>query len=119
MYYPEMSGLVPGSTRDEDLVRLSLSQFLDGLGSLVLGDLLKWRDEKYPFKPTLFGHGVMEARVDGALTNSLTNEAFAILDARTVHRNRERKKLYWEETAKMVSWIQHDLRKGRQNPPPR
>jgi hypothetical protein len=54
-----MSGLVPGSTRDEDLVRLSLSQFLDGLGSLVLGDMLKWRDEKYPFKPTLFGHGVM------------------------------------------------------------
>lgn len=47
----------------------------------------------------------MEARVDGALINSLTSEAFAILDASPVHRGREERKLYWEETAKMVSWI--------------
>jgi hypothetical protein len=119
LYYPEMSGLIPGSTKDEELVHLALSRFLETLGSLVLGDMLKWQDEKYPFKPTMFGHGVMEARIDGSLVNCLTNEAFAILDARTVYRSREERKLYWEETAKMVSWIQHDLRKGRQSPPPR
>lgn len=119
LYYPEISGLVPGSTKDEELVLLALSQFLGGLGSLILGDMLKWQKEKYPFKPTLFGNGVMEARIDGALTNYLTNEVFAILDARTVYRSREQRKLYWEEAAKMVSWIQHDLRGNRQHPPPR
>jgi hypothetical protein len=120
LYYPEMSGFVPSSTRGEGVVRLALSQLLEGLGLLALSShLFKWRAEKHPFQPTLFGNGVLEARIDGVLVNCLTDEVFAILDARTVYRSREWRKLYWEETAKMVSWIQHDLRKNRRTPPTR
>jgi hypothetical protein len=94
LYYPEISGLFPNSTQGEEVVRCALGQFLEGLASLVLGDMFKWRDEKYPFMPTVFGNGIMEARIDGALVSCLTNEVFAILDARTVYRSRELRKLY-------------------------
>lgn len=116
--YPRVRGLLSESTDGEKVIRHSLRQLLDSFGVLLSDTTLEWRAEEYPFKPALFRHGVMEARVDGVLADRRTNEVFAILDARTVHRSRDLRCLYWEETAKMVSWIQHDLWKNRQHPPP-
>ncbi|CEJ55144.1 hypothetical protein PMG11_01419 [Penicillium brasilianum] len=116
--YPQVRGLLSESTNGEKVIRHSLRQLLDSFGVLLSDTTLECRAEEYPFEPALFRHGVMEARVDGVLADRRSNEVFAILDARTVHRSRDLRSLYWEETAKMVSWIQHDLWKNRQHPRP-
>lgn len=117
LYYPEFSGHLLGPTTDERKIGLALRQFLNTLGQVMNG-IFEWRETNYPFQPALFGNGVMEARIDGVLAVTQTNEVFAIFDARTIYRTRELRNLYWEETAKMVCWIQHDLWKDRQRPPP-
>lgn len=117
--HPQGSGLISGSTHGEKVIRQSLRQLVDSFDILLSDGTFEWSAGKYPFAPALFRHGVMEVRVDGVLTDRRTNEVFAILDARTVYRSRDLRSLYWEETAKMVSWIQHDLWKNRRQPPPR
>ncbi|KAJ5389192.1 uncharacterized protein N7496_000260 [Penicillium cataractarum] len=119
LQHPQGSGLLSGSTHGEKVIRQSLRQLLDSFNILLSDGTFGWRAEKYPFAPALFRHGVMEARVNDVLADRRSNEVFAILDTRTVYRSRDLRGLYWEETAKMVSWIQHDLWKNRQQPPPR
>ena len=117
--WPNPCSILPHSTESETVIRHALTQLLDGLSLLVPNETLSWRSARHVIEPALFGYGVMEARIDGVLADRRTDEVFAILDARTVYRSRERRRLFWEETAKMVCWIQHDVRKSRTRPPPR
>lgn len=117
--WPVLSNFLPHSTESEGVVRHALTQLLDGLSLLVPNETLAWRSTRHAIEPALVGRGVMEARIDGVLADRRTDEVFAILDARTFYRSRERRRLFWEETAKMVCWIQHDVRKSRARPPPR
>ncbi|OQD64837.1 hypothetical protein PENPOL_c007G05098 [Penicillium polonicum] len=101
------SGIIPGPTKDEQLVNDALLLFLRTL--LVYQSELKchWAADRSPFSKAIFGDNSMTARTDGYL--EANGEVFAIVEVKPNSRDPEKRpEVLWQETGEMIAWIMHD-----------
>lgn len=105
-------------TKDEQIVNDALLELLRALTLNLPNTRCQWCSSRLAFK-VHFGIIGMEARTDGYLgrrSDSINEDAFAILEAKARVRSRNTRDLpiYMQESAEMVSWIRRDQAQDRQ-----
>ncbi|KAJ5543605.1 hypothetical protein N7461_009608, partial [Penicillium sp. DV-2018c] len=70
----------------------------------------RWSSSRRPFDAVSFGNNQLIAYTDGYLVAPHTLEVFAVVEVKTMIRNRtQHPEALWQEAAEMVAWIMSDV----------